>query len=394
MNDPHAIPAPSFTITCRTCGDTVPAEPWVWRHSCGGTLRLDISPDTARVTACDSAPQRRMARFAPVLPLRDAPATAIGDTPLVMEDIDGVRVGIKMENLNPGGSFKDRGAYVTVARCAELGFKSIVVDSSGNAGVAIALMGLRLGIGVDVFLPCSTPEGKKLLLRVLRAKLHEIDGDRMAVHAATLDYAASTGAAYAGHWWNPYFAHGVKTMAYEFAEQLPSPDFVFAPVGAGTVLLGLYTGYSELLSAGAIPRIPRLVAVQAAGFSPVCAELGVAAPEGEHSHLADGIAIAAPPRKPEIAAAVRETGGFGLVVTDAEIASALVWLARKGYVVEPTSAVPLAALVRCIRDGRVPQGSTALLPLTGTGMKVLEELEEVTRDGPGEQLQPHGGSGQ
>ncbi|MBN1151900.1 MAG: pyridoxal-phosphate dependent enzyme, partial [Dehalococcoidia bacterium] len=72
-----------------------------------------------------------MHRFAPVLPLRRWPDTAIGDTPLVLEDIEGVTVGFKLEYLNPGGSFKDRGAYVTVARCAELGFKSIVVDSSG-----------------------------------------------------------------------------------------------------------------------------------------------------------------------------------------------------------------------------------------------------------------------
>jgi threonine synthase len=290
-----------------------------------------------------------------------------------------VRVGIKLEYLNPGGSFKDRGAYVTVARCAELGFDSVVVDSSGNAGVAIALMGLRLGIAVDVFLPRSTPEGKKQLLRVLRARLHEIDGDRMAVHAATLELA-SAGAAYAGHWWNPYFAHGVKTMAYEATEQMPLIEFVFAPVGAGTVLLGLHTGFSELASIEVIAAMPRLVAVQAAGYSPVCAELGVSEHDGEVSLLADGIAIAEPPRRSEIAAAVNQTSGFGVVVNDQEIAHSLAWLTSRGYVVEPTSAVPLAALMRCIRDGRVPHGSTVLLPLTGTGMKVLDELVEAGID--------------
>jgi threonine synthase len=376
MNESHDMRPPSFTITCRKCGEVVPAVPWTWRHSCGGTLRLDVAVDAARIAACSASTRGGMTRFAPVLPLQSAPEAAIGDTPLVLEHIDGVQVGLKLEYLNPGGSFKDRGAYVTVARCAELGFKSIVVDSSGNAGVAIALMGLRFGIGVDVFLPRSTPEGKKQLLRVLRARLHEIGGDRMAVHAATLAHAASTAAAYAGHWFNPYFAHGVKTMAYEAAGQMPSIDYVFAPVGAGTVLLGLHAGFAELVSRGALARMPRLIAVQAAGFSPVCAELGVEDPVGR-SHLADGIAIAEPPRKTEIAAAVRETGGYGVVVGDPEIAAALSWLTGRGYVVEPTSAVPLAALVRCIQDGRVPAGSTALLPLTGTGMKVLDELAEL-----------------
>ena len=374
---------PEFTITCRTCGEAVPAEPWIWRHRCGGTLKLDVEVDADRIQACNAQPCGRLSRFAPVLPLRRTPDTATGDTPLVVEDFEGVRIGVKLEHLNPGGSFKDRGAYVTVARCAELGFGSIVVDSSGNAGVAIALMGLRLDIGVDVFLPRSTPEGKKQLLRVLGARLHEIEADRMAAHAATLQYAGSTGAAYAGHWWNPYFAHGVKTMAYESVSQMSAIDYVFAPVGAGTVLLGLHTGFAELAAAGLATGMPRFIAVQAAGFSPVCAELGVVGPEDERSHLADGIAISEPPRKAEIVAAVRQTHGFGVVVDDGEIASALRWLTGRGYVVEPTSAVPLAALFRCIRDGRIPAGSSVLVPLTGTGMKVLGELEAMASR-PGE----------
>jgi threonine synthase len=318
-----------------------------------------------------------MARFAPVLPLQRLPETPVGDTPLAVEEYHGVQIGLKLEYLNLGGSFKDRGAYVTVARCAELEFESIVVDSSGNAGVAFALMGRRAGIGVDVFLPRSAPEGKKLLLRILRARLHEVTGDRMAVHAATLDYAGSTRAAYAGHWFNPYFAHGVKTMAYEAAEQMGAIDFVFCPVGAGTVLLGMYTGFSELYAAKAGKTLPCLIAVQAEGYAPVCRRLGVDTSGPGISHLADGIAIAEPPRRDEIAAAVTETGGFGMVVDDGEIARALTWLTARGYVVEPTSAVPLAALFRCVEDGRVPRGSRVLLPLTGSGLKVLSELTEV-----------------
>ncbi len=293
-----------------------------------------------------------------------------------MEELSGVRIVFKLEHLNPGGSFKDRGAYVTVARCAELGFDSIVVDSSGNAGVAIALMALYLGIKVDVFLPRSTLSGKKQLLRTLGAVLHEVDGNRMRVHEEALACAA-TGPAYAGHWWNPYFAHGVKTIAYEVAGQIPHIDSVFAPVGAGTLLLGLHTGYLELLAAGAVTVMPRLVAVQAAGFSPVAAELGVFRHAGMVSRLADGIAITDPPRKHQIATAVNESGGLGTVVNDEEIEAAVRWLLARGYVVEPTSAVPVAGLMRCIADGRIRAGETVLIPLTGTGMKVLDELAKI-----------------
>lgn len=367
---------PSFTISCQACGAHVPTEPWTWKHGCGGTLRLDVAIDAERIRACRDVSGRRLARFAPVLPLRQPPQTAMGDTPLSVEDVDGVRVAFKLEYLNPGGSFKDRGAYVTVARCDELGFDSIVVDSSGNAGVATAFMGRRLGLKADVFLPSSTPEGKKRLLRLLGATLHEIAGDRMAVHAAALG-AVHGGAAYAGHWWNPYFAHGVKTMVYEVVEELGHIDMVFAPIGAGTVILGLHRGFTELHAAGFVATMPRLVAVQAAGFSPVCVELGIATGGDERSHLADAIAIANPPRTREMAATVRQTGGFGVVVSDPDITSALRWLTDRGYIVEPTSAVPVAALFRAIREGRVFPGSTVLIPLTGTGMKVLDELDEV-----------------
>jgi threonine synthase len=335
-----------------------------------------VAVDAAQIRACRDNAARRLARFAPVLPLRHPPATTIGDTPLSFEEVDGIRVAFKLEYLNPGGSFKDRGAYVTVSRCAELGFDSIVVDSSGNAGVATAFMGRRLGLTVDVFLPASTPDGKKRLLRLLGATLHEVAGDRMTVHAAALD-AVHGGAAYAGHWWQPYFAHGVKTMAYEVVEELGHIDMVFAPVGAGTVILGLHRGFAELHAAGLVATMPQLVAAQAAGFSPVCVELGIPSMQEQRSHLADAIAITDPPRKREMAAVVRLTGGFGVVVSDPDITAALRWLADRGYIVEPTSAVPVAALFKAMADSRVSPGSTVLIPLTGTGMKVLDELDEV-----------------
>ena len=376
MSARAAYTPPPFTIVCQGCGETVPPAPWMWKHSCGLPLDLSMDVDREGVLSCRSGAASGLKRFAPVLPLANLPATAIGDTPILTEEIEGVRVWFKLEYLNPGGSFKDRGAYVAVARCAEMGFDSIVVDSSGNAGIASARMGLRLGIGVDVFLPEGTPDGKKRLLRLLGARLHECTGDRMAVHTAALE-ASGGDAAYVGHWWNPYFIHGVKTMAYEAVEQMPTVDCVVAPVGAGTVLLGLHKGFSELAAAGLLSKMPRLIAAQAAGFAPVCAELGVTRPNAEKSLLADGIAIADPPRRKEMAAAVTATEGFAIIVDDLEIAAALATLVSMGYIVEPTSAVAFAATLTAIRDGRIRRGSSVLVPLTGTGMKVLEEIAEA-----------------
>ena len=135
MDSAKAPSPPAYTLTCQRCGEAVPAEPWAWRHSCGGTLGIKIDIDADRVCATRSV-HGRLSRFGPVLPLSATPDTAAGDTPVLYEYIEGVRVGFKLEYTNPGGSFKDRGSYVAVARCVELGFTSIVVDSSGNAGVS------------------------------------------------------------------------------------------------------------------------------------------------------------------------------------------------------------------------------------------------------------------
>jgi threonine synthase len=374
MTEGQTLKPPAYTITCDACGQTVPVEPWLWKHSCGGTLSLKVNTDADRIRATWTS-HGRLARFAPVLPLRNAPETAAGDTPVLHEDIDGLRVAFKLEYLNPGGSFKDRGAYVAIGRCSELGITSITIDSSGNAGVSMTRTALRNGIGVEVFLPLSTPRGKKALLRMLGAQVQEIAGDRMAVHEAALA-AVRDLKAYVGHWYNPYFLEGVKTMGYEAVEQMPHIDFVFCPVGAGTAILGLYKGFAEMAAAGMLPQMPRFVAVQAAGFSPVADALGARASD-HSSTLADGIAIASPPRRAQIVDAVRSTGGFGVTVNDSAIRDALRLLISRGYIVEPTSAVPLAGLRQATEKGMVPSGSSILIPLTGTGMKALDELAEL-----------------
>ena len=165
----------------------------------------------------------------------------------------------------------------------------------------------------------------------------------------------------------------------EAVEQMPVIDYVFCPVGAGTAILGLYMGMAELAAVGMLPRMPRFVAVQASGYSPIAHDLGATPRADSPSILADAIAIASPPRRLEVVDAVRSTGGFGMVADDAQIHSALRFLVSRGYIVEPTSAVPLAGLMQAVDQGTVPEGSTALVPLTGTGMKALDEVTQLAR---------------
>ena len=280
--------------------------------------------------------------------------------------------------MSIGGSFKDRGAYVSMAKVKELGLKGVIIDSSGNSGIAFSLMGLVSGINVNVLISKYAPEGKKHLLKLLQANVREVDGSRMDVNREVMKVAERESLAYLAGWWNPYFIEGVKTMAYEAYEQIGRVDYVIVPVGSGSNLLGLHKGYEELVQMGALNKVPKFIAVQAYGYSEVCHELGARKRCITKSKLADGIAITDPPRREQIVEAVKRTNGDCIIVGDEEIKESLVKLRKLGFIVEPTSAVPYAALMVSLKEGLVKVGDKVLLPLTGSGLKLVDELIEIT----------------
>lgn len=362
-----------FSVVCRHCGEETRSDEWRWRHECGGTLDILFDLRGKHFLQLIDEGEQNLRRYAQLLPLQGLPPVHQGWTPIARRSIGGIEVNFKLEYLSIGGSFKDRGAYVSVARAKELGAKGIIVDSSGNAGIGFSLMGLLSGLDVSVFIPKHAPAGKKKLLRLLKATVREIEGDRMDVNRAALA-AAQAGLLYVGHWWNPYFIEGVKTIAYEAYEQVGSVDFVVAPVGSGTMLLGLHKGYADLGELGAVNAMPSFIAVQTYGYSTICEDLGGKPPAAPSSKLADGIAIADPPRRRQISDAVTKTGGHCAVVGDEEIRQALVELIELGFVVEPTSATAYAALQQCVKTGHIKAGARVLLPLTGSGLKLVDEL--------------------
>jgi len=364
-----------YRIACQKCGKTLPKDKWCWQDGCGEALDIFFDFKEKSFQELVDVKQEGIRRYAQFLPVQDLPFMHVGWTPIVSRIINRVEVNFKLEYLSMGGSFKDRGAYISVAKARELGAKGIVVDSSGNSGIGFSLMGLAFGgVDVHVFVPKNAPEGKKRLLRLLEANVHEIDGDRMQVNKAALEAAGEL--VYVGHWWNPYFIEGVKTMAYEAQEQIGSVDCVIAPVGSGTLLLGLHKGYQELRGLGALTAMPKMVAVQACGYARICEELGAQKECIAKSKLADGIAILEPPRSKQIVKAVKGTGGHCVIVDDDEIRLSLRELRRFGFIVEPTSAVAYSGLGKSMETGVIKPGDRVLLPLTGSGLKMVDELIE------------------
>jgi threonine synthase len=366
-----------FKIVCSNCGKEVSKDEWRWRDNCGGVLDIVFDFQGRKFEELIDVKEENMRRYAQLLPVEELPSVHQGWTPIVKKNIDEVEVNFKLEYLCLGGSFKDRGAYISVAKAKELGQKGIIVDSSGNAGIGFALMGLLSGINVHVFISKYAPKEKKNLLRLLQASVHEIDGDRMDVNREAIK-AERGGLPYVTQWWNPYFIEGEKTMAYEAYEQIGSSDYVVAPVGSGTILLGLYKGYQELVELQALNKVPKIIVVQACGYSRVCEELGVRKRCITKSKFPDGITEADQPRRRQIVEAVKKTNGHGIIVDDEEIKESLVELRKLGFIVEPTSAVAYIALKESIKEGFIKPGSKVLLPLTGSGLKSVDKLIEIS----------------
>ncbi len=286
-----------------------------------------------------------------------------GDTPMLTAAPD---LYLKLEFLSPTGSFKDRGAVTLVARAVARGAERLIADSSGNAGSAIAAYAARAELPCTVFVPEGTAPGKVAQITAYGATVERVPGDRTATAKAAIAEVARTGATHASHVHDPMFIEGTKTFAFEVCDQLGrTPDSVLIPVGNGTLLLGAAKGFRELRDAGRTDRLPALIGVQSEHCAPLARAwaAGLQEPveiEAEDTE-ADGIAIPRPARGREILAAVRESGGEIVSVSEAAIGPAVRDLARRGLLVEPTAAVVWAARERAT--------GTAVLPLCGSGLK-------------------------
>ncbi len=284
-----------------------------------------------------------------------------GGTPLTRVEVAGQDVWLKQDHLFPSGSYKDRGASVLISRAVELGVDRVVEDSSGNAGAAIAAYCAKADIGCDIYVPDSTSPAKLAQIEAYGATLHRIPGSREDTANAAL--SAAEGHFYASHVWNPFFFHGTKTFAYEVSDQLGhAPDRVIIPTGNGTLLIGVWIGFNDLLVAGLIDRTPQLIAVQAANCAPLDAAWRDAAFSTAPTK-AEGIAIAEPARRNQMLDIVRQTGGRILTVSETDIEAAWADAASRGWFIEPTSAAALAAVSQLDSVG------TAVIPLTGHGLK-------------------------
>jgi threonine synthase len=350
---------------------------------CGVAGILDVEYDYDRIEWKPSD-DRSIWRYAPLLPLVGAairPSLQIGWTPVAefprLASLAGLaQLHVKDDGRNPSGSFKDRASAVGVVKAGELGHRTIACSSTGNAASSLACMCANLGLEAILFVPASAPDGKIAQLRGFGAKVLLVEG--------TYDQAYNLCEAAVGRfgWYNrncavnPYLIEGKKTCGLEVGEQMAStpPDVVAVAVGDGCTIGGIWKGMKEMHRFGVLPRLPRLLGVQASGAAPLVdawtgkVEAGTAAPEA--LTIADSIAVREPRNWWKALAAVRESEGALIAVSDDAIVEAAYRIgASTGIFVEPSAAAAFAGIVAARGRGLIERRDRVLYVATGTGLK-------------------------
>jgi len=356
---------------CSNCRTVVPAGPQAWRCAqCGSNLEMETrAPFRADAIDRDN---HTLWRYRAMLPVGDGdPVVSLGEgmTPLVAAEFAGRSVHFKLEYMAPTGSFKDRGTTVLVSKLKAWGVKRAADDSSGNAGASFSAYAAHAGIAAEVYAPAYASPAKLAQIEIFGAKLNKIEGVREKATEALESAVAAGDLVYATHAWSPLTYEGTKTIGYEIWEQLGrrAPDCFVSPVGQGSLFLGAYRGFRDLLAAGLIAKLPRMIGVQSIACPPIVEALRQGldrhAAIDKQASVAEGISLAHPIRDREVLRAIRETGGTAIVVADDETLAARDALARTGLYVEPTSAVVGAALKRLSLNG------TVVVALSGSGLK-------------------------
>lgn len=337
-------------------------------------------------------------KFKAVLPVSDStrlislgegntPLIKLGNIPaLIGKDVD---IYVKYEGLNPTGSFKDRGMTMAVTKAVEEGGKAIICASTGNTSASAAAYAARAGIKAFVLIP----EGKIALGKLAQAMMH---GAEIIQIKGNFDHGMQLVKEVAEHApvtivnsINPYRLQGQKTAAYEIVEALgKAPDYHCLPVGNAGNITAHWIGYSEMAqpagchvtdsckfcegdcqydrSIYTADKRPIMVGYQAAGAAPFLKGEMIDDPET----MATAIRIGRPQSWDQAWAAQKESGGWFDLLTDEEILAAQKLLTEKeGIFCEPASAISVGGVIRDIKNGKIPEGSTIVCTLTGHGLK-------------------------
>ena len=355
-------------------------------EKCGGNLNViydytAIAKTLNRKTLAENR-ENSVLRYAPVLPVRDGahfPPVKVGMTPLYKADKTARKFGVKNlyikdDGRNPSCSFKDRASFVVSAVALERGEKVICGASTGNAASSMACMTSTMPVRTIIFVPQTAPKAKIAQLLVFGAEVITVKGTYDDAFDLCIKASNHYGWYNRNTGYNPFTREGKKTCAFEICEQLgwAVPDKVFVSVGDGNIISGLHKGFKELKELGLTDRLPQLIGVQAEHSNAVALafESGGKIMPVSGETVADSISVSLPRDGRAAVRALKETGGFPVIVSDAEIIAAIPELAREtGVFAEPAGATAYAGIKKAREKGLLKPTDTVAAVITGNGLK-------------------------
>jgi threonine synthase len=391
------------TIRCAKCGKEYDESSVPPNDGCGGRIDFEFDLEKLKETITRDTLQKRIPglwKYFELMPLRhrkNIVTLGEGGTPLVeskrfADEWKLKNLSLKIETVNPSGSFKDRPICVGVSRALEDGADTVSAASSGNAAASMSTFAARAGLQAVVFVPEDAPLGKLIHLRTLGAKVFRVkkvkegvDPTTTLLHAAVAEFGWTPSPSFGP--FNCFQFEGTKSLGYEIAEQAhwDPPDWVLFPTGSGGLMAGTMKGFWEFKEMGLIDSIPRPVVVQPEGCAPIVRafkekqEPLEIIPWDSNETVAGGLADPFPWDGDAALKYLNLAKGHVIAVPDEEIEKALTLLGKlEGIFAEPSGVTAMAGLKALLEQGTIDRSDRIVVPITGSGFKDLSTPDRLT----------------
>ena len=319
-------------------------------------------------------------------PSEDESEYPIGITPLMaprrLQKETGMKnLFFKLDSQLISGSFKDRASYEVALQAKALGEKKIALASTGNAGAAMSAVVAAMGLDIILFVPYTAPINKLMQSVLYGAKVIPVKGTYDDAFKLSIEYTKLHGGINRNTAYNPMTIEGKKSISIELFEQLgrKAPDAVYVPVGDGCIIAGVAKGFSDLLEAGLIDKMPRMICCQSEKSAAISnsVELGDYSEFGATTR-ADSISVGLPANGRMAGEYVKASKGWCVRVSDEDILSSQIDLTSKaGVLAEPAAACAWAAFKKDKERLKKEAGEDALavVLLTGSGFKDMKAFD-------------------
>jgi L-serine/L-threonine ammonia-lyase len=265
-------------------------------------------------------------------PLLPAPPELVGA---------GRTVWLKMDALQPSGSFKMRGVSHLVQRRVAEGARAVVCASGGNAGMAAALAARACGVPATIVVPTTTSAAVREAIAARGAAVVVHGGVWDEAHAHATALAREQGAVYVHPFDDPLLWAGHATLVDEVVAAGVAFDAVFTSVGGGGLLAGIVEG----LQRNGLAHVP-VIAAETDGAASYAAALAAGEPVTLPAITSIATSLGARRVTPRVVALAREHPIESVVVSDAQAVRACARFADATRVlVEPACGAAIAALL-------------------------------------------------